>query len=75
MTFSDCCIERIGSQPLRPLQRIRAKHILRDPDFAAAFEAKVRRELELPAGDIDWSQIDWEQVLQIVLLILKMFGV
>jgi hypothetical protein len=75
MTFAEACIERIASQPLRPLQRIRAKAVLRDPDLAAAFEAKVRREMELPAGAIDWSQIDWEQVIQIVILILKLFGV
>jgi hypothetical protein len=75
MTFAEACIERIGSQPLRPLQRIRAKAILRDPDLSAGFEAKVRREMELPAGAIDWSQIDWEQVMQIVILILKLFGV
>ncbi len=45
----------------------------RDPDFAAAFEEELADKLGVSA--IDWSQIDWEQVVKIVLMILAAFGV
>jgi hypothetical protein len=48
---------------------------LSDADFAAAIEAKVRREMDLPAGAIDWSEIDWVEVAKLVLMILAAFGV
>ena len=75
MTFAECCLTHLQGQRLRPLGRLRAKMILADADFAAAIEAKVRREMELPAGEIDWSQIDWVEVVKLVLTILAMFGV
>ena len=75
MTFSECCLLHTKSHPLRPLARLRLKMILNDADFAAALEAKVRREMDLPAGKIDWSQIDWVEVAKLVLTILAMFGV
>jgi hypothetical protein len=45
----------------------------RDADFAAAFEEELADKLGVSA--IDWSQIDWEQVVKIVLMILAAFGV
>lgn len=75
MTFAEHCVENLQRHPLRPIARLRAKMILNDADFAAAIEAKVRREMELPAGDIDWSQIDWVEVAKLVLMILAAFGV
>ena len=75
MTFSECCLARLKDQPLRPLARLRVNMILNDVDFAAALEAKVRRVMDLPAGEIDWSQIDWVEVAKLVLTILAMFGV
>ena len=75
MTFSECCLSHLKEHPLRPLARLRLKMILQDADFAAALESKVRREMELPAGAIDWSEIDWVEVTKLVLMILAMFGV
>lgn len=75
MTFKEHCLEQVKFQPLRPLARLRVKMILNDPDFAAAIEAKVRREMDLPVGEIDWSQIDWVEVMKLVLMILAAFGV
>lgn len=75
MTFSQLCLEQLQRHPLRPIGRFRAKLILSDADFAAAIEAKVRREMDLPAGEIDWSQIDWVEVAKLVLMILAAFGV
>ena len=45
----------------------------RDPDFAAAFEEELASKLGVTA--IDWSQIDWAEVVKIVLMILAAFGV
>jgi Tfp pilus assembly protein PilO len=45
----------------------------RDPDFAASFEEELATLMNVKS--IDWSQIDWEQVVKIVLMILAAFGV
>ena len=75
MTFAECCLTHLQGQRLRPRGRLRAKMILADADFAAAIEAKVRREMQFPVGDIDWSEIDWVEVMKMVLMILAVFGV
>jgi hypothetical protein len=41
----------------------------RDPDFAAAFEEELASKLGVSA--IDWSQIDWEKVIKIIIIIIE----
>ena len=41
----------------------------RDPDFAAAFEEELADKLGVSA--IDWSKIDWEKVMKIVMMIIE----
>jgi hypothetical protein len=41
----------------------------RDQDFAAAFEEELAAKLGISA--IDWSKIDWEKVMKIVMMIIE----
>lgn len=75
MTFADWLDEnRKNAKTLR--QRVRMRYAANrcriDAAFAMTLEQQIAEQHGL-TGNIDWSQIDWEKVLQIVLLILEAF--
>lgn len=77
MTFIELVEANAPKQSIR--ERVALRWLLRrcrrDADFAAAFEEEVANHLVTHQAKIDWSQIDWEQVIKIVLMILAAFGV
>jgi len=56
-------------------QRLLLRSIMRHPRFAEAIEREVCDSLDLEYGKVDWSTVDWMEVLKIVLMILASFGV
>ena len=77
MTFVELLEDKAKNEPLvrRVGLRWLAKRCRRDPDFAATIEEEVANKLVTHQAKIDWSQVDWEKVLEIVMLILKAFSV
>ena len=77
MTFVELLEEKAKHEPLHRRIGLRwlARRCRRDPDFAATVEEEVAAKLVTQPGKIDWSTVDWEKVLEIVLLILKAFSV
>ena len=75
MTLAQIIDANIGRHNLRERVALRWLKLRcrRDADFAAAFEEELADKLGVSA--IDWSQIDWEQVVKIVLMILAAVGV
>ena len=77
MTFVELLEDKAKQQPLHRRIGLRwlARRCRRDPDFAATIEEEVTSKLATNQAKIDWSQVDWEKVLEIVLAILKAFAV
>jgi hypothetical protein len=77
MTFVELLEDKAKHEPLTRRIGVRwlAKRCRRDPDFAACIEEEVANKLATHQAKIDWSQIDWEKVLEIVISILKAFSV
>ena len=77
MTFVELIEDKAKHEPLYRRIGLRwlARRCRRDPDFAACIEEEVANKLATHQAKIDWSQVDWEKVLEIVLLILKAFAV
>jgi hypothetical protein len=77
VTFLELVEANTPKQSIRERVALRwlARRCRRDPDFAAAFEEEVTNYLVTHQAKIDWSQIDWEQVVKIVMMILAAFGV
>ena len=77
MTFVELIEDKAKHEPLYRRIGLRwlARRCRRDPDFAACIEEEVANKLATHQAKIDWSQVDWEKVLEIVLQILKAFSV
>lgn len=77
MTFLELLDEKVKTQPLPRRIGLRwlVRRCRRDADYAAAIEEEVANQLVTHQAKIDWSQIDWEKVLEILILILKAFSV
>lgn len=77
MTFTEYVELHATAHPLRERIALRwlVRRCKRDADFAAAFEEEVANQLVTHQAKIDWSQIDWEQVVTILMIILRAFGV
>jgi hypothetical protein len=75
MTLIDAIDQNIARHTIRDRVALRwlKMRCRRDPDFAASFEEELATLMNVKS--IDWSQIDWEQVVKIVLMILAAFGV
>jgi hypothetical protein len=77
VTFSELLEEKAKLQPLPRRIGLRwlARRCRSDADFSAVIEEEVANKLVMHQAKIDWSQVDWEKVLEIVILILKAFSV
>ena len=77
MTFADLIEANAAKHSIKERIALRwlVRRCRRDADFAAAFEEETWNHLATHRAKIDWSQVDWEQVVKIVLMILAAFGV
>ena len=79
--FVDAVRRSLRESDLRPAQKWRIERRLNRPAFVRKLKEEVRADWiwsqddpeEAQARGIDWSEIDWQAIISVALMLLKLF--